>query len=92
MLIITFDEIKDATVIEYAGIIRIDIDNTRLELEKKDAEYLLEQLEYHFMGETYGDLKYQTDEKIMELQEEIRTLRRENEALRLSETVYERVV
>jgi len=88
MHVFQIDEIRNVNIREYVGAIRIEIDNFRLELEKQDAEYLLEQLEYHFYGETYGDLKHQMDEKVMELQEEIRALREENAALRLGEVSY----
>jgi hypothetical protein len=84
---ISIDAVKDIDVSEYAGI-QIDFKlrngaSTRLELSLSDAEFLKERLEEFFHGQTFGDLKFEFDDKIQELKEECHILREENAALRV---------
>ena len=89
MHVFQIDEIRNIDIREYLCAIYVEIDNViRLEMEKRDAEYLLEQLEYQFHKETYEELKCRLEEKITELQEEIKTLREENTDLKFGITPY----
>jgi len=87
MATITIDDVKDITVDDYAGI-QIDFvdhrgSKTSLELSRYDAEYLMEQLEQYFHGQTFVDIKSEHEDKLQEMRETIDALREENANLRL---------